>query len=172
MTEIIIIPSDTLKDLTINDAEYYVSNSETTNYAKGYPASDPKTVTRTSEGKGNVVDTSNGKLQQKLLSNLNLPVVVPKMNPSIDDSIAPIGGGSQTLLTSSVKEVVSYTACGGACINRTQRQVIQMGVDRSTPGDTGMDVRSKPAPYPVRIGGLIISPAWVISRISQVGRKQ
>ena len=34
--------ADRLKDLTINKAEYYVSNSATVNDAKGYPASDPK----------------------------------------------------------------------------------------------------------------------------------
>ena len=33
--------SDTLKDFTINDAEYYVSNSVLANGAKGDPASDP-----------------------------------------------------------------------------------------------------------------------------------
>ena len=34
--------ADRLKDLTINEAEYYVSNSAIVNDAKGYPASDPK----------------------------------------------------------------------------------------------------------------------------------
>ena len=34
--------AETLKGLTINDSEYYVSNSATTNDAKGDPASDPK----------------------------------------------------------------------------------------------------------------------------------
>ena len=33
--------SDTLEDFTINDAEYYVSNSVLANGAKGDPASDP-----------------------------------------------------------------------------------------------------------------------------------
>ena len=86
--------ADTLKDLTINDSEYYVSNSATANDAKGDPASDRKTVTHTSDRKGKVMDNSNGNFQQNLLSNWTLPVVVPEMNPRIDDRIAPIGGDS------------------------------------------------------------------------------
>ena len=50
--------SDTLNDLIINDAEYYVSNSATANDAKGNPAINPKTVTRTSDVRGKVTYTS------------------------------------------------------------------------------------------------------------------
>ena len=39
-----------LKDSTINDAEYYVSNSANANDAKDDPASDTETVTHTSYG--------------------------------------------------------------------------------------------------------------------------
>ena len=53
--------ADMLKDLTINDAEYYVSNSVTANDAKWDPASDPKTVTHTRDGKERVTNTSNRK---------------------------------------------------------------------------------------------------------------
>ena len=53
--------AETLKDLTINDAEYYVSESENKNDTKGDPASDPKTVTHTTDRKKrNGTDTSNG----------------------------------------------------------------------------------------------------------------
>ena len=48
-----------LKDFTINDAEYYVSNSANSNDAKIEPASNPKTVNHTSDGKGKVEDTRN-----------------------------------------------------------------------------------------------------------------
>ena len=52
--------SETLKDLKNNDAEYYVSNSENANDANGDPASDPKIITHTSDGKKRkVMNTSN-----------------------------------------------------------------------------------------------------------------
>ena len=58
-------PEETLKYLTINDSEYYVSDSANDNDAKGDPESNPKTVTRTSDGKKRKgMDTSNG-FQQK-----------------------------------------------------------------------------------------------------------
>ena len=47
--------ADTLKDLTIKNAKYYVSNLATMNDAK----IDPKIVTHTSDGKGKFTDTSN-----------------------------------------------------------------------------------------------------------------
>ena len=51
---------ETLKYLKINDAEYYAPDSENANDTKNNPASDPKTVTNTSEGnKIKFTDTSN-----------------------------------------------------------------------------------------------------------------
>ena len=60
---------DTLKDLTINNAEYYASNSATASDAQGDLTRDPKTVTHTSNRKEKVTGTSNGYFEQKLLSN-------------------------------------------------------------------------------------------------------
>ena len=75
-----------LKYLTINDAEYSVSNSANVNDAKGDPACDPKTVTNTSDRKKiKVTDTRNRIFQQKFLSNRTLPVVAPTMDPRIDN---------------------------------------------------------------------------------------
>ena len=55
-----------LKGLTINDADYYESNSANANDAKGNPAIDLKIATHTSDGKKRkVMYTSNGYLQQK-----------------------------------------------------------------------------------------------------------
>ena len=161
----------TLKYLTINDAEYYISNSATENDEKDDPASDPKTVTHTSDGKGKVMDTRNGKLQQKILSNRILPVVVPKMNPRIDNRIAPIVGASQTISKPATKEVVADAACGGAWFNWTTGQVSRTGVNKITPGDTGMAVRSKLYPSSVMIGSTTIYPACGISGSLQVGNK-
>ena len=83
---------DGLKDFTVYNTEYYLSKSTIMNDEKGDLASNPKTVNQTSEEKGKGTDTSNGNLQQKLLSNRNLPVVVLTMNPRIDYNIVPIGG--------------------------------------------------------------------------------
>ena len=148
--------ADMLKDLTINDAEYYASKSATKNDVKGNPASNPKTVTHTSDRKGKVTDTSNGKIQQKLVGKQTLPVVVLMMNLSIEKRIAPIGGYYQTLLPPATKEVVEDAACG-MWVNWTPGQIIQTGVNGSTPGYTGMYVRSKPAPSPVLIESPTIS---------------
>ena len=58
--------AEIFKDLTINDAGYYVSDSENANETKGGPAIDTKTVTHTRDGKKRkVIDTSNVILQQK-----------------------------------------------------------------------------------------------------------
>ena len=63
------------------------------------------------------------------------------MNLRIDNSIAPIGGDSQMLLTHVTKEVAEDAACGGVWVNQTLRQLSQMGIYGSTPGDTGPDIR-------------------------------
>ena len=88
--------------------------NQTTNDAKVDPTNDPKTVTHSSGGKGKVTNTSNGILQQKLLSNRTLPVVVLTIDPRIDNRIATIGGAYQTILTPATKEVVVDAACGSA----------------------------------------------------------
>ena len=57
---------ETLKELTINDDGYYESESSNRNDTRGDPASDPKTVTHTSDRKKiNFTDTRNRDLQQK-----------------------------------------------------------------------------------------------------------
>ena len=109
--------------------------------------------------KGKIMYTSNGNSQQNLLSNRTLPVIVLTMNLMVDNIIAPIGGASQTLFTPATKEVVADAECSGTWVDWTPRQVIQTGVDGSTPDDTGVALRSKSSPSPVLIGSLTISPA-------------
>ena len=81
-----------------------------------------------------------------LLSNRTFLVVVPTMNPMVDDTIALIVGASETLSTPVTKEVVADAACGGMWVNRTPGQIIWVGVNGSTPGGTSLAVRSKPDP--------------------------
>ena len=75
------------------------------------------------------------------------------------------------LSTPATKEVVADAACGDACVNRNLGQVIQTGANRSTPGSTGMAVRSKPVPYTFLIGSPTIYPACGISESLRVGKK-
>ena len=82
--------TDALKDLTINDAKYYKSDTATAGNAKGDPTRDLKTVTHIRNGNEKVTDTSNGNFEQKLLSNRTFPVVAQKMNPRIELSIFPV----------------------------------------------------------------------------------
>ena len=115
--------AETLKDLTINNPEYYVSNSANGNKTKGDPASDPKKVTHTSDGKGKVTDTTNGISQQKLLSNRTLPVVISTMDPMIDYKIVMIGGDFRMLSMAVMKEVVADVVRVSAWVNRNPRHV-------------------------------------------------
>ena len=54
---------DTLKYLTINNDEYYASNSKTASDAQGDITRDTNTVTYTRNGKEKVTDTSNGSFE-------------------------------------------------------------------------------------------------------------
>ena len=82
--------SDALKDLKINNAEYYESDTATTSDSQGDPTHDPKTFTHTRNRKGRVTDTINGTSKQKSLCNRTLHVVVLTMNLRINQRIAPI----------------------------------------------------------------------------------
>ena len=96
--------AETLKGLKINDAGYCESDSENENYAKGNPTSNPKVATHTSDGKKRkVTDTSNGDLQQNLLSNRTLPIITTMIDPRIDDRVATCGGAPHALTTPMVK---------------------------------------------------------------------
>ena len=164
--------AETLNYLTINDSEYYISDSVNANNEKGDPASNPKTVTHTSGGnKRKVENTSNETLQQKLLSNRTLPVVTTTMDPRIDNRIATCGGTSHALTTPVTKEVIAGATHGSARVNRTPRHVSWMCRDCSTPGDTCMSLRSTRANCTVLIGSPYVSPVCGIIESLQVGNK-
>ena len=56
------------------------------------PASDPKIATHTSDRKKRkVVNTSNGDLQQKLLSSQTIPIITTAIDPQIGDIVATCG---------------------------------------------------------------------------------
>ena len=61
---------DAVNIVTINNAKYYESNTETTSDAQG-------NLTRNLE---TVIHTSNRSFEQNLLSNRTIPVLTPAMN--------------------------------------------------------------------------------------------
>ena len=106
--------ADVFKDLKINDAKYYESDTATASDAQGKPGHDPETVTHTRNGNEKFTHTCNENFEQKLLSNRTIPVVVPTMNPRIYQRIAPIVVAPYMLLTNATKKVVADAALGGA----------------------------------------------------------
>ena len=163
---------DMLKDLTINNAKYCLSNTATMSDAQGDHEIYTKTVTHTSDGKGKVRYTKNDNIEQELLSNQTLPVVFLKMNPRIYDRNATIIGASQMILTPETKEVVADTACGSAWVSRTPRQVSQTGIDGSNPGDVCNVVSIKHATSQVLIGSVTTSPYCGLRGILKVAKKR
>ena len=105
---------DPVKNLIINDAENYESNTATVRDAQGDLTRNPEKITHTINGNETVIHTSNGGFEQKLLSNRTIPVLPLSMNPGIDQGIAPILLAPQTLLMPATKEVVADAALVGA----------------------------------------------------------
>ena len=94
--------------MTINKAGYYETEK---NDANGDPASDPKVATHTSDGKKRkATDTSNGNLQQKLLSNWTFPIITATIEPQIPDMVATYGGTPHALVKSTTKRVIADAA--------------------------------------------------------------
>ena len=104
---------EAVKNLKINHAKYYESNTATVSDSQGDLTRNPETVTHNINGNETVTHTINGNFEQKILSNRTNPVVPPTMNPGIDQGIAPIILVPQMLLTPWKKEVVADAASGG-----------------------------------------------------------
>ena len=84
------------------------SESANENNAKGDPARNPKVYTHTSDrNKIKVTGTSNGNLQQKLLSNRTLPIITTKIDPPILDRVETCGGTPHALATPTTKGVIT-----------------------------------------------------------------
>ena len=162
---------DSVKNLTINNAKYYESNTATASDAQGDLTLDPETVTHTSNGNEPVTRTSNRNFEQKLLSNRTIPAVVPTMNPRIYQNITPILLTPQTLLTPATKKVIVDVALGSAWDNRTLQQVIRKGISRSTTGNILNADSVKDDPSPVLIGIVATSPPCGLNASLQVGNK-
>ena len=116
---------DSVKNLKINDAKYYESNTAIASDAQGNPTRNEETVTH----------TNNGNFGLKLLSYWTIPALPLPTNPLIDQGIAPIVLMPQTFLTSATKEVVVDAASGGAWNHRTPHEISRTGIDGSTSGN-------------------------------------
>ena len=66
--------TDTIKDVKVNDAEYYESNTAKESSVQGYTTLNPEKVTHTSNRNETVTHNRNGNFEAKLFS------VVPTMN--------------------------------------------------------------------------------------------
>ena len=102
----------------------------------------------------------------------DLPVVVPTMNPRIDNNIALIGRASQTLPTPATKEVIPYAVCSGAWVKRTPWQVSRTGVNRSTTDDVCNSFSVKYAPSPYIIGSVPTFPPLGLGGILHVAKRR
>ena len=163
---------DILNYLTINEAKYYESDTAIASDSQGDPTHDPETVTHNSNRNEKVTHTSNRSFGHKLLSDRTIPVVVTKIDPSIDQRIATIFVVPQTLLMPVTKEVVMDAACRGAWVNRTPWLVIRNGINGSTPGNILNSVSVKHAPSPVLIGIVSTLPPCGLSGSLQIANKR
>ena len=147
--------AEMLKGLIIYVSGYYWSDSANANDAKGDPASDPKTGTHTSDNKKRkVTDTSNGDLQQKLLSNWTLPIITMEMDTQIDNMITTCSENPHTIAMPLMKEVIMDAARRSARVLWTPKHVSRTGREGNTPGITPHAVIPPRANPPVLIGGI------------------
>ena len=123
-----------LKGLTINDTGYYESYSANKNDAKYDPAGYRKIATHTSDGKKrNVIDTSNGDLQQQLLSNQTLLIITTMIDSRIDNMVVTYGVSMIKLATLHIPEVITDAVCSNARSLQTSGHVSRTNRDGNTP---------------------------------------
>ena len=146
---------DAFKNLTLNKAEYYDSNTATESEAKDDLTSNHETVTH----------NSNGMYEQKLLSFRTILFLSLPTNPGI----ATVRLTPQMLLTSATKEIAVDAALGGVWTSKTPWRVSRTGVDGST--SCGIDnyiiIIETSSPDLLRIIGT--DPPCGLSLIQEVG---
>ena len=151
-----------VNNLTINDAEYYESNTATASDAQGDISRNP----------GKVTHTSNRTVEQKLMSYLTIPVMPPPMNPGIYQGIAPIILAPQKILTPAMKKVDTDMLGQDCKVHRNMRQVRWTGVDVSTLGDICNSVSVVEPSSTFLIGIVGTSPFCGLNVSQEVGKKR
>ena len=127
------------------------------NDAKVDPASDQKVDTHTSDSKNRkLLNTSNRKFQQKLLSNRTLPIITTTIYPRILGRVSTCT--PHALTTTTTKEIITDTACSSSRTLRTPEHVSRTGRNSTKPCDRNVVVRSPRDNGPVLIEGIIVPP--------------
>ena len=80
------------------------------------------------------MNTSNGDLQQKILSNRTLLIITTRIDHRIGDRTETCSGTPHTLAVPMMKEVITDVARSSARVIRTHRQVSCTVRDGTTPG--------------------------------------
>ena len=135
---------DSIKSLTIDDAEYFESNTATASDAQGNLTSHPETVTH----------ASNIIFEQKLLSCRTIPILPPPTNLGIASIILP----PPMLVKPTTKEIVAHAVSSSACTSRILRQVSSTGDNGSTPCniDNAISIVETPSPALIVIIGTVL----------------
>ena len=130
---------EAVKNLKINNTEYYESNTATVRDTQGDFISDPETVTH----------TINIIFEQTLLSCRAIHI----SNPPTTPGIAAIILTPLTFLMPATKDIFTDAASGGAWRSRAPWQVSRKGVYGSTPGsiDNVFDIIETSYPYLIGI---------------------
>ena len=150
-----------VKNLTINDAEYYESKTATASDSQGNIKRNPETASR----------NSNIKPKQRLLSYRTIPVLPLTTNLVVYQGIAPIILALHMFLMPATKEVVADAASGRAWIKMTLRQVSRTGVDGSTPGNIFNAIGTVEPSSPVIIVIVGTFPPWRLNVSQEVEDK-
>ena len=103
--------------------------------------------------KEKVSDTSNGKLQQKVLIYRNLPIITTPIDPWIMDRVATGGETSNVITRPTTKLVITDVARRSGRVLRTPcKHVSRTARDGTTPQDWNI---AGPGNAPVMIGGTV-----------------
>ena len=148
--------SETLKILTIKNSGYYNSDE---NDAEGDPERYPKVGTHINDGnKRKVADTSNGNLQQKLLSNRTLPIITTTIDPWIPDGFTTCGGTPHAHPTPTTKVFITYMVRSSARVLRTPGHLSRTVREGTTPRNCKTYIISPRMNSPILIVGNTASP--------------
>ena len=141
--------------MTINDAEYYESNTATVSDAQVYFTSNNETISH----------TSNRICEQKLLSFRTIPVFPLPMNLGR----TAIRLTPHMILMPSTKEIYADAASGGAWTHRNPWHVSWTGVNGSIPGNIGNFIGILETSYAAMIEIIGTDPLCGLTFILKVG---
>ena len=110
------------------------------------------------EKKIKCTDTSNGKLQQTLLSNPTLSIITMTIDPWFPDIVATCGGTTHAITMPTTKGVITDAASSSARSPWNPRHVSRMGRDGNTPCSGDIVLSTPRDNGPVLIRGIVFPP--------------